>query len=674
MKILMFCAGIIFSFATIQSQVPENCIGNWINEKNNNWEYGFFENFAIYDCDFWDYASINVDKAGDVSIVLQKGSEQLALKLIKIDGNHLKIKADKGKYENFVLMEKQYPRYRNPDTGFFSPPVFRSDSATIIGYYRNLDKIPAQFTNWVDSSPFEVNVVNFLSDKEEKYYADIDSVGRFKITFSIIGTQRLFVDWHRAAIQTVVEPRDVLFLFADMSDYIPQESDKSYEDYSNRSKQVLFMGKNARINNEIRQYKNPLSGIDPNSLKDVSDMDFLQACEDMYNKRVQTLNEYIEKNPYVSERFRFFEQEYERFSFACDLMQRRFHSYSKADKSLQDGFIQYVEEKFSLENEAVYMLTRGFKTLLRDYIGYIEDIKKPRSLANLLDNVEKKMLEDGTMTDEIKEQFESLSKLTAEMKLTNDPQLLSQKIQPLANQLFSNSIVDKTAILLNEERMLDTTIADSLITNSNLRELWTASRYYYWFDNLRKPLSAYQQNVFKAKINNPFLLNYIDELNKYYTDIAGQEMLHDANLRNTENLQEYQDVDKLFEELIKDYKGKVIYVDFWGTWCGPCRENMKYANDVKEKLKGEDVVFMYFANRSPEESWKNVIKELNLAGENVVHYRLPEQQQTMIERKFSVNSFPTYMLIDKKGTVVNTKAAPPRNTNEVIKQIKDLLK
>jgi hypothetical protein len=64
------------------------------------------------------------------------------------------------------------------------------------------------------------------------------------------------------------------------------------------------------------------------------------------------------------------------------------------------------------------------------------------------------------------------------------------------------------------------------------------------------------------------------------------------------------------------------------------------------------------ANGSSEESWKNVIKNYSLTGENVVQYRLPNEQQAMIERRFGVNSFPTYMIVDKNGNIVDTN--PPR--------------
>ena len=82
---------------------------------------------------------------------------------------------------------------------------------------------------------------------------------------------------------------------------------------------------------------------------------------------------------------------------------------------------------------------------------------------------------------------------------------------------------------------------------------------------------------------------------------------------------------------------------------------------------------MYFANNSPEASWKNIIKENHLSGENAVHYRLPDAQQSMLERRLSIRAFPTYILMDKEGNVVNMSAPRPEQKGELVKEITKLL-
>ena len=77
-----------------------------------------------------------------------------------------------------------------------------------------------------------------------------------------------------------------------------------------------------------------------------------------------------------------------------------------------------------------------------------------------------------------------------------------------------------------------------------------------------------------------------------------------------------------------------------------------------ERLKDIDMVFLYLANRSDNESWKNVIKEYDILGDNVVYYNLPEDQQSAMEQFLNVQFFPTYRLIDRDGKVLDVNADP----------------
>ena len=61
---------------------------------------------------------------------------------------------------------------------------------------------------------------------------------------------------------------------------------------------------------------------------------------------------------------------------------------------------------------------------------------------------------------------------------------------------------------------------------------------------------------------------------------------------------------------------------------------------------------------SNDEAWKNIIKEYNIMGDNVVHYNLPADQQNAVEHFLGVTAFPTYKLIDRDGTILDVNADP----------------
>ena len=85
---------------------------------------------------------------------------------------------------------------------------------------------------------------------------------------------------------------------------------------------------------------------------------------------------------------------------------------------------------------------------------------------------------------------------------------------------------------------------------------------------------------------------------------------------------------------------------------------MSHSKEEFERLKDYNLVYLYLANRSSDESWKNVIKEYDLTGEDIVHYNLPADQQSAIEHFVNVQAFPTYKLIDRDGTVLDVNADP----------------
>lgn len=143
-----------------------------------------------------------------------------------------------------------------------------------------------------------------------------------------------------------------------------------------------------------------------------------------------------------------------------------------------------------------------------------------------------------------------------------------------------------------------------------------------------------------------------------------------AALEGKVKIEETPDVapDKLFDAIVAPCKGKVVLVDFWNTWCGPCQAAIKANEALKTgELKSDDIVWIYLANEtSPLVTYKTQIGKI--AGK---HYRLNEEQWKYLCEKFKVDGIPSYVLVDRDG---NSKLRNDlRNHDKLKKTLKKMI-
>jgi thiol-disulfide isomerase/thioredoxin len=122
---------------------------------------------------------------------------------------------------------------------------------------------------------------------------------------------------------------------------------------------------------------------------------------------------------------------------------------------------------------------------------------------------------------------------------------------------------------------------------------------------------------------------------------------------------------------LSDFKGKVVYLDIWASWCGPCIYEMKNSGPLKKHFKdNNNVVFVYISIDSDLESWKAAVKKRSIHGVNLISR---EGLEDNIIEKFKTSSIPRFILIDKNGNIADNDAKRPSEGELIINDIEKLL-
>ncbi|WP_430411330.1 TlpA family protein disulfide reductase [Kordia sp.] len=251
-----------------------------------------------------------------------------------------------------------------------------------------------------------------------------------------------------------------------------------------------------------------------------------------------------------------------------------------------------------------------------------------------------------------------------EIELKNDSLLFIQSYQHFLNSFtfkhFDISYFKKGYQSTPDYLSLYDSIEHSSLFSKKIKN-------YLLYNTTRNIIKNYDQskvtkysNRFKQEVKDSILVNRI--LEDFLLDFSSLKTeTADVNLTNLAKER------KTLNEVIQSHKGKIIYVDFWASWCVPCREVMPDSKKLIQEYEDKNIVFLFVSIDTNFKSWKKAAKD-----ENIIYYKHSllaiNYPKATFFRELQLKTIPRYLIFDADGQLIHKNAPSPKSSD-----IRDLL-
>ena len=660
----------------------DHFLGNWITKDGSNeWVIGLTANKVLYKNDFWSYSKIS-GGTNSCTIKIAKDSLEETIYLKKQKNGNLLFKASKN--AKAVECSKEYTFIpQETDWTFnqknYEKEIFKGGKAVIRGYLEH-------YTPKLKETIALFNIYTHEADKEEKGLAEINEDGTFELEIDLNYPIAMYVKFPSSEIY--VRPNDTLLVYFDLEDY-----NKSQRLWGRYDDKPIFMGSkvSADINNFSDHVRDDIFKLlkypaikkrRDNIEKSKDPVKIIFAYRD---EIVEQIDQIIKESPQLLKSFQV--DDYVKDQMVLNNAAELFIDLIELYSNHEDTKVTHTQKKDGTwerkENKAYKAIDS------KEYHNFVSKYNK-----NILDNI-LNISSSNTWVIFNRYEYTDLQPYRWELLQKINAKKFTEIVKNiLETEEYKHTPDSITTILMNGAKR-GYFIADSVTAKNSLykkvtTELLTlfsenninlsAKDFYHYSDSITTTFGASNNFLYQMSILREFnndLNGLRKEEEKDFVDRLTEDITHALPLITNDYLrkqllQMYRQAIKkcesnveekvvtnpkaeaVYNKIIAPYKGNVIYMDFWGLGCGPCRAGMISAKPLVEELKSHKIKFLYVSSiaDSPEAGTNKFLKDKNIKGENI---RVTSDEWSYLAQKFGISGIPHCVLIDKDGKVVENK-------------------
>lgn len=622
-----------------QTALPASLYTEWYNPKNSDLAIAFYNKAVVLDQQVWTYQTIT-KKNSSYTLTLSNNKKTKQITLEKLAGDELNLTI--GKVSTRLSSNKENCT-QILSKEVYQLPLLKNDSAVFSGYIKN-------YSAKLNTKTLMLAIDNIITGEQENALVNIEPNGYFYRKIPVYHLQRVFLRSDVADENDIyLEPGKTLFVVlgngsikyagsaAQLNENLRQLNSIDQYNYQLIQEKLVNM-----TPNDYKTYLLGLQAIEQTKLDSLNQLGKVSAKAYQVKKK-DILLEYAN---HMMEYHWNYEYAYKNAFKLPDTAKVKVEAYPA-------GYYNFINN--SDFNNEQNVISNSYSTFI-NRIKFIPGFRMDRYTHNYKD-----------LTAALKASGEQLSENDIAFEKLINPNGLGITTDSISEPIAKKWTADHNAFI-NEfvnnvfKNRYYTSLDSALgIKQGILVDLMRAQDIAKPVVSQLTPLDARHLTLAKQQISSPFL--------KQYIELKNNETLKQIEINKTAggyfvNETPKVEADKIFDNIMSKYAGKVILVDFWATWCGPCLNGIKEIKPLKEEMKDSNVAFVYITNEtSPLATYQNITP--GIKGQ---HYRLNNDAWRYLADKFKITGIPHQVLVNKEGKVVNPHLGFLEN-----KEIKQLL-